>query len=93
MNKSALKVLYVLLGLLACLAILVGYSSWSDSQKPKCDNPKIKGNISLTTHEKIYHNPGDKSYDRTLITPVTGERMFCSEQDARDAGWRHAQTN
>lgn len=64
-----------------------------EAAKPKCDNPTVKGNISFRTGEKIYHNPGDKSYDKTLITPATGEKMFCSEQDARDAGWRHAQTN
>lgn len=88
MNKTALKILYVLLALSAIFAAIVVYGNWSYSQKPKCDNPNIKGNISLTTHEKIYHVPGGKSYNRTIISPEFGEKWFCSTADAEDAGWR-----
>ena len=51
-----------------------------------CD---IKGNIS-DEGEKIYHVPGQQFYDKTKISPSKGERMFCSESDARNAGWRKA---
>ncbi|WP_342150394.1 thermonuclease family protein [Methylorubrum sp. SB2] len=47
----------------------------------------IKGNISRTG-ERIYHLPGTRDYARTQISPKAGERMFCSEDEARAAGWR-----
>ena len=50
----------------------------------------IKGNISYNTGEKIYHVPGQEYYDETVISPEYGERWFCSEEEARAAGWRRA---
>jgi micrococcal nuclease len=47
----------------------------------------IKGNISLDG-EKIYHVPGGKYYEQTVIEPEKGERWFCSEAEALAAGWR-----
>jgi len=52
---------------------------------PGCD---IKGNISLTTGEKIYHMPGDEFYDSTVINLRKGERWFCTEDEAIANGWR-----
>ena len=49
----------------------------------------IKGNIS-TKGEKIYHLPGCGSYDKTAIDESAGERWFCTEDDAENAGWRKA---
>lgn len=49
----------------------------------------IKGNIS-TSGEKIYHLPGCGSYDKTSINESGGERWFCTEAEARAAGWRKA---
>ena len=48
----------------------------------------IKGNISITTGERIYHVPGQEDYWRTRINWLNGERWFCSEMAARQAGWR-----
>ena len=48
----------------------------------------VKGNISMTTGERIYHVPGQKYYAATSIDLFHGERWFCSEQAARAAGWR-----
>jgi hypothetical protein len=48
----------------------------------------IKGNISTRTGERIYHMPGQKYYFETRINWFRGERWFCSESDARAAGWR-----
>lgn len=53
-------------------------------------NCDIKGNISQDTGERIYHVPGQRYYERTVISPRYGERWFCSEADARAAGWRKA---
>jgi micrococcal nuclease len=49
----------------------------------------IKGNIS-STKEKIYHIIGCGSYDKTTIDETKGEKWFCTEQEAIDAGWRKA---
>lgn len=50
-----------------------------------CD---IKGNISIDSGERIYHVPGQKYYRDTKIRSDYGERWFCSEAEARNAGWR-----
>lgn len=52
----------------------------------RCD---IKGNISRDG-ERIYHVPGGRSYDKTVISTGKGERWFCSEAEATAAGWRAA---
>ena len=49
----------------------------------------IKGNIS-SSGERIYHVPGQRYYDKTLINGLQGERWFCTEQEAIAAGWRKA---
>lgn len=49
----------------------------------------IKGNVS-TQGERIYHLPGQKYYDDTRISASHGERWFCSEEEARAAGWRRS---
>jgi hypothetical protein len=54
---------------------------------PACN---IKGNISYNGGQRIYHVPGQHYYDETRISTGKGERWFCSEEDARAAGWRKA---
>lgn len=55
------------------------------------DGCVIKGNINAEG-ERIYHVPDQRHYEDTRINPSTGERWFCTEQEARDAGWRRART-
>lgn len=50
----------------------------------------IKGNISMNTGERIYHVPGQEHYTETMISLGKGERWFCSEAEAKAAGWRRA---
>ena len=50
----------------------------------------IKGNISQNSGKRIYHMPGDRDYVRTRISTSRGERYFCTEAEARAAGWRRA---
>jgi micrococcal nuclease len=50
---------------------------------------RIKGNIN-SEGEKIYHVPGGKYYEQTVIEPERGERWFCSEAEAVAAGWRRS---
>jgi hypothetical protein len=47
----------------------------------------IKGNVN-TKGQRIYHVPGQKYYNDTRIQASHGERWFCSEAEARAAGWR-----
>lgn len=51
---------------------------------------RIKGNISRNSGRRWYHVPGDPEYEKTRISTKHGERWFCSEAEARAAGWRRA---
>jgi endonuclease YncB( thermonuclease family) len=64
-------------------------SSPSQPSEPHRSGCDIKGNIN-SKGEHIYHMPGGRSYANTLIDPARGERWFCSEVEARAAGWRPA---
>lgn len=48
----------------------------------------IKGNVNAKG-ERIYHLPGSRLYSRVAMTGQD-ERWFCSEQEAKAAGWRPA---
>lgn len=50
---------------------------------------RIKGNVSAKG-QRIYHMPGQRDYDATRITPSKGEAWFCTEAEARAAGFRPA---
>ncbi len=51
---------------------------------PGCN---IKGNISVATGKKLYHLPGMRNYEATIIDLAKGERWFCSEAEAQANGW------
>lgn len=50
---------------------------------------RIKGNVS-ESGERIYHVPGGAFYGRTHVNAARGERWFCTESEARAAGWRRS---
>lgn len=54
------------------------------SPRPGCP---IKGNISQQG-ERIYHTPWSRDYHKTRVTEDAGERWFCDEAEAIEAGWR-----
>lgn len=58
-------------------------------QTVRDDGCTIKGNIS-SKGVRIYHRPGQRDYDATRISTSKGERWFCSEAEAKAAGWRPA---
>ncbi len=58
-------------------------SETSTGSDRKC---AIKGNISSSG--RIYHEPGSRHYERTVIDEASGERWFCSKEEAEAAGWR-----
>jgi len=57
--------------------------------QPPSSRCAIKGNINARG-DRIYHLPGSDSYASTVIDERNGERWFCSEAEARAAGWRAA---
>ena len=58
-----------------------------DNQPTPPGDCLIKGNINRDG-ERIYHLPSTPSYTETVIRLEDGERWFCTEQEAIDAGWR-----
>jgi hypothetical protein len=58
----------------------------AEQQAP--DGCAIKGNITENGH--IYHMPWSPWYGRVKVDPAQGERWFCSEAEAKSAGWRSA---
>jgi hypothetical protein len=60
--------------------VIVGAQYFADNKMAGCD---IKGNISVTSGERIYHLPLQDYYDETRIDFSKGERWFCSESEAR----------
>src|SRR5215210_4037543 len=83
----------ILGGLLGGLLVLgvAGFVLYLDFRK---DAPPagytIKGNISVATGAKLYHVPGMRDYDITVIDTSKGERWFRTEAEAIAAGWRKA---
>lgn len=57
------------------------------NQEGASEDCNIKGNIN-SKGDRIYHAPGSNSYGVTKINELKGERWFCSETEARAAGWR-----
>ncbi len=59
---------------------------WASAEQQAPDGCPIKGNI--TKNGKIYHAPWSPWYKKTRVNEAKGERWFCSEAEAVDAGWR-----
>ena len=57
--------------------------------QPGAGRCAIKGNIGKGG-ARIYHVPGGRFYERTRIDAAKGERWFCTEAEARAAGWRRS---
>jgi hypothetical protein len=75
------------LAIAAIAMVVVGLVAWEFTFRAAGCN--IKGNIS-SSGERIYHVPGQEYYSATRINWLRGERWFCSENAARQAGWRKA---
>lgn len=53
--------------------------------RPKCN---IKGNIDPSNQNvKRYYRPGCVQYNTTIVELDRGEEWFCSEEEAREAGY------
>jgi hypothetical protein len=61
---------------------------WASAETAAPNGCAIKGNV--TAHGHIYHMPWSPWYGKVRIDPTKGERWFCSESEAKAAGWRPA---
>ncbi len=59
---------------------------WDVAKQEAPSGCPIKGNISKSGH--IYHAPWSPWYAKTKVSTKNGERWFCSEKEAVEAGWR-----
>ena len=50
----------------------------------------IKGNVDSRTGEHIYHVPGSFFYSTIVIDEAQGDRWFCTEEQAIEAGWKRS---
>lgn len=62
------------------------HNEWQVAESAAPSGCAIKGNISGSGH--IYHVPWGPWYDKVRIDPSQGERWFCTEAEAMEAGWR-----
>lgn len=51
----------------------------------------IKGNIDFAINKKTYHLPGCAQYESTMVQEDKGEAWFCTESEARKAGYEKSQ--
>lgn len=82
-------------------AVEAGFKTWGKPQEAagqtattatkQCDD--VKGNISQSSGEKIYHTKDSPFYKDTQIDERYGEKMFCTEQEAINAGFKKWQGN
>jgi hypothetical protein len=94
-KRNKIRILVAVIVVIILSVGVVGYllhhHQVVEAAKPKCDHPNIKGNISYRTGVKIYHTPSDRDYGKTVIDTSAGERWFCTENDAKVAGWRQTE--
>jgi hypothetical protein len=44
--------------------------------------------IVLANGDRVYYLPGWQGYDRLIVDAAAGGGWFCSEDEAKAAGWR-----
>lgn len=71
------------------LGIYGACQSTENTENPKCI---IKGNIDKSTDTHIYYIPGCAQYNFTVVEEDIGEKWFCSESEAKKAGYVKSKT-
>jgi endonuclease YncB( thermonuclease family) len=61
---------------------------WQTAETAAPNGCAIKGNV--TANGQIYHMPWSPWYGKVRVEAAKGERWFCSEAEAKEAGWRPA---
>ena len=59
---------------------------WTKAKASSPEGCPVKGNISGAG--RVYYMPWSNQYDKVYIQPKKGERWFCNEREAIQAGWR-----
>lgn len=59
---------------------------WEEAKRIAPEGCPIKGQVA--SGERVYVLPWSPSYERIRIRAHRGERWFCSEKEALDAGWK-----
>ncbi len=62
-------------------------ASWDKAVKKAPDGCPIKGRV--VRRKRFYALPWDRGYARAKVSPQRGEKWFCTEQEARAAGFKH----
>lgn len=71
----------------------VGVFSGLCTQEANPNNPQCAIKANVTTHGRpTYHFPGCQTYSTTKLELHHGDRWFCTEKEAKAAGFRKAQT-
>lgn len=61
---------------------------WDKAVKTAPEGCPIKGRV--VRRKRLYALPWDRGYARVKVRPRRGEKWFCTEQDARAAGFKRA---
>lgn len=65
---------------------------WSEACRPEVDKDcLIKGNVRRENGTRIYHLPECYNYQKIVISTNEGDQWFCSEKEARTAGFLKSQ--
>lgn len=63
------------------------FSSMCRQEEPEDPKCLIKGNIRRENNKKYYFFPGCSEYQATIVEKDLGEAWFCTEKEAREAGF------
>jgi len=73
-------------------AAALGVYGKCESKVPKDPKCAIKGNIDFPINKYTYHLPGCTQYETAIVQEDKGEQWFCTEAEARKAGYTKAKT-
>lgn len=67
---------------------------WRDGQRTigAAEECNVKGAVTKEGH-RLYLVPTDDAHEDATVNPAEGERSFCSDEEARQAGWRRPGEN
>ncbi len=60
---------------------------WSSECTAEQEGCEIKGNFHKGTKDRVYHLPDCYNYKQVNINPNEGDRWFCTENEAEEAGF------
>lgn len=87
-HKTRIGIASVILFALAIVLFIASRATCPHGCNERTLGCSIKGNIRRG--EKIYHLSSDRYYDDTIVNPERGEAYFCTEEEARENGFRKA---